>query len=80
MCSQFKTKEANPMEKYIGRRAEYRGVKLEVVGYSYNEELAESVLIVDASTTGGWSYLKPFDVVFKECEYYWYVSISALID
>lgn len=30
-------REANPMEKYIGRRAEYCGVKLEVVGYSYNE-------------------------------------------
>lgn len=29
---------------------------------------------------GGWSALDSFDVVFKECERYWYVSVNDLID
>lgn len=82
MYSQFKTKEAYPMEKYLGRLVKYDGEKAEVVGYSNNERLAETVLIVDASQIRGWSALalEPFDVVFKECEKYWYVEISDLID
>lgn len=80
MYSQFKQREAYPMEKYIGRLAYFYGGKSEVVGYSRNELADEPLLIVDASQNGGWSALEPFDVVFKECERYWYVSISDLID
>ena len=80
MYSQFKQKEAHPMEKYIGRFANYEGEKMEVVGYSDNELADKHLLIVDASKTEGWSVLEPFDVVFKECESYWYVSIDNLID
>lgn len=38
-------------------------------------------LIVDASQTDGWpaSELKPFDVVFKNCEKYYYVHTDNLI-
>ena len=46
MYSQFKKKEAHPMEKYIGRLARSRRG----------------------------------DVVFKECEHYWYVSVDDLIE
>ena len=80
MYSQFKRKEAHPMEKYIGRLVNYYGEKMEVVGYSHNEWPGTDLLIVDASQNGGWSALEPFDVVFKECESYWYVSINDLID
>ena len=80
MYSQFKQKEAHPMEKYIGRLAYFFGGKSEVVGYSCNELADEPLLIVDGSKNGGWSALEPFDVVFKECERYWYVSVDDLID
>lgn len=80
MYSQFKKKEAHPLEKYIGRLVNYGGVQLEVVGYSFNELADGPVLIVDASQTGGWSALEPFDVIFKECDAYCYASINALID
>lgn len=81
MYSQFKQEEAHPMEKYIGRLAKCCNGQLEeVVGYSDNELADEPLLIVDASQTDGWSALEPFDVVFKECERYWYVSINDLID
>lgn len=80
MYAQFKQKEAHPMEKYIGRFARYLGKKLEVVGYSYIEHMAEFALIVGTSTTDGWHYLGPQDVVFKKCESYFYVGTSALID
>lgn len=80
MYSQFKQKEAHPMEKYIGRLAYFFGGESEVVGYSYNELADEPLLIVDASRNNGWSALEPFDVVFKECERYWYVSVDDLID
>lgn len=79
MYSQFK-KEAHPMEKYIGRSAIHRGAKLEVVGYSGTYSEDRLPLIVDASQTGGWSFLGSVDVVFKKCENYWYVSINDLID
>lgn len=80
MYSQFKQREAHPMEKYVGRLANCCGEKVEVVGYSDNELADEPLLIVDASQTEGWSALEPFDVVFKECESYWYVSINDLIE
>lgn len=80
MYSQFKQREAHPMEKYIGRLANCFGEKLEVVGYSCNELAYEPLLIVEASQNDGWSALESFDVVFKECESYWYVSINDLID
>lgn len=80
MYSQFK-KETHPTEKYIGRLANYRGKKVEVVGYRHNELAVRDFLIIDASQVGGWSQsaLEPFDVVFKECEKYWYVSADDLI-
>lgn len=33
MYSQFKKKEAHPMEKYVGRYVQVRDQKLEVIGY-----------------------------------------------
>lgn len=65
------------MEKYIGRLASYEGEQLEVVDYSQ-----EPLLIVDASQTDGWpaSGLKSYDVVFKNCEKYYYVCTDNLID
>ena len=82
MYSQFNQKEVHPLEKYLGRFAEYEGEQLEVVGYSNNSLADEPLLIVDASQTDGWpaSELKPFDVVFKECEKYYYVYTDNLID
>lgn len=79
MYSQFKQKEAHPMEKYIGRSVRFFGREVEVVGYCADmSSLAK--LIVDASQVGGWSELAPSDVVFKECKYYWYISIDSLRD
>lgn len=79
MYSQFK-KEAHPMEKYIGRLAKSGGTVSEVVGYNCTEFADKCPLIVDASQIGGWSALEPSDVIFKDCESYWYVSINDLID
>ena len=80
MYSQFKKKEVHPAEKYIGRWVNYRGKKAVVIGYNYTELDDKPLLIIAASQTDGWSTLEPFDVVFKECKYYWYVSIYDLID
>lgn len=80
MYSQFKKREAHPLEKYIGRLADCYGEKMEVVGYSCNELAGEPMLIVDNPRSGGWTDLDPNDVVFKECESYWYVRLSALMD
>ena len=80
MYSQFNQREVHPLEKYIGRLAYFFGGESEVVGYSRNELADEHFLIVDASQNNGWSALESFDVVFKECESYWYVSIDDLID
>ena len=80
MYSQFKQREAHPMEKYVGRLARRCGEKMEVVGYSDNKWSVEPLLIVEASQNDGWQELGPFDVVLKECEYYGYVSISDLVD
>lgn len=80
MYSQFKKREDHPLKKYIGRLANCYGEKLEVVGYSSNELADEPLLIVEASQNDGWSGLEHFDVVFKKCESYWYVSIDDLMD
>lgn len=81
MYSQFKQREANPMEKYIGRLANCRGEKLEVVGYRNGMDDTWA-LIVDGAKIKGWCWkvLGTRDVVFKDCEYYFYVSIDDLID
>lgn len=79
MYSQFKKREAHPMEKYIGRLARCRGEKLEVVGYSVGA-LGGFCLIADATSFGGWCDIDEDDVVFKECERYRYVRLSDLMD
>ena len=81
MYSQFKKREAHPAEKYIGRLANCRGEKLEVVGYRTGTD-DTCVPIVDGAKIKGWRWkvLDTRDVVFKECEYYWYVGIDDLID
>lgn len=80
MYSQFKRKETDPMEKYIGRSVSFYGKKLEVVGYAHNELAGKPLLIVDASQNEGWTELEPSDVVFKKCESYWYAGINDLTD
>jgi hypothetical protein len=79
MYSQFKKKEAHPMEKYIGKHAGYLGCEEEVVGYTTWPDGSCS-LIVNSSQKEGWTELGPYDVILKKCESYWYVSISDLID
>ena len=79
MYSQFKQRETHPLEKYVGRLANYYGDKLEVVGYNTGMGVTAK-LIVDASTCGGWTFLGSGDVVFKKCKSYLYVGINALID
>ncbi|WAX10122.1 hypothetical protein BU241P1_00012 [Bacteroides phage BU241P1] len=79
MYSQFKG-EPHPLEKYIGRLAVCYGKKAEVVGYIDNELAGEPLLIVDCPWSKGWTDLEPNDVIFKECERYWYVSINDLIE
>lgn len=79
MYLQFKQREAHPMEKYIGRSVKCYGESLEVVGYNTDMRTA-ALLILDASTCGGWSFLGPTDVVFKKCEAYCYASVTDLID
>ena len=79
MYSQFKQREAHPMEKYIGKRVVYLGGTREVVGYALQPG-GRFKLIVAGPKVGGWSKLGPNDVVFKECESYWYVSSFYVID
>lgn len=77
----FEKREAHPMEKYVGRLAILGGAILEVVGYR-NDTDSTRVLIVDCTKLKGWvgGSLGARDIVFKECKYYWYVSIDDLID
>lgn len=81
MYSQFKKEEDHPLKKYVGRLAKLGGKKLEVVGYR-NDTDSTRVLIVDCTKIKGWVGKSPGagDVIFKECESYWYVSIDSLID
>ena len=75
----FEKREAHPMEKYIGRLVRFdRGEVLEVVGYTKYWDGSYS-LIADATLFGGWRDLGVDDVVFKDCESYWYASINDLI-
>lgn len=76
----FEKREAHPMEKYIGRLVNFYGKELEVVGYTRNELTGEPLLIVEALPFEGLLCLDPDDVIFKECEGYWYAGISDLID
>lgn len=80
MYSQFKQKEAHPMEKYIGRlaRCTWGGIS-DVVGYAVMPDGSFS-LIVDCPPSRGWTALGLNDVVSKECKSYWYASVSNLID
>ena len=78
MYSQFKKKEAHPMEKYIGRHVVYEGCEKEVVGYTTWPD-GPCYLIIDAPQEKGWAELGPYDAVFKECEKYWYADINDLI-
>ena len=79
MYSQFKQREVHPMEKYVGRHIIYDGRTREVVGYTTWLDGSCS-LIIDASKGESWVRLRDGDVIFKECESYFYVSIYALMD
>ena len=79
MYSQFKQREAHPLEKYVGRHVIYDGRTREVVGYStWSDGLC--CLIVEVSEGEGWGYLTDNDVIIKRCKGYSYVSINSLID
>lgn len=80
MYSQFKKREAHPLEKYIGRLAYFCGEKLEVVGYR-NDAGSARLLIADGTKikAWGWKLLDTWDVVFKDCEIYCYVTVNDLI-
>lgn len=71
--------EPHPLEKYVGQLVSFSGEKVEVVGY-YADMSSIAKVIIDASKCGGWTVLEPNDVVFKECESYWYLSIDELIE
>lgn len=79
MYSQFKKKEAHPMEKYIGRHVRCKGRISEVVGYRCDTDNPR-MLIVDASQGEGWKTLEFYDTVIKRCEGYWYAGINGLTD
>lgn len=79
MYSQFKKKEAHPMEKYIGHHVRCNGKILEIVGYRCDTDNL-GMLIVDASRSEGWTTLGFYDVIIKRCEGYWYAGINSLID
>ena len=53
MYSQFKTREAHPLEKYIGRLAIGYGEKLEVAGYRKDTDETWA-LIVDGAKIKDW--------------------------
>lgn len=79
--SQFKQREAHPMEKYIGRTAMCYGERLEIVGYTRDND-GIALLIAGASKMKDcyWDYLDAEDVIFKKCKAYCYASVSNLID
>lgn len=84
MYSQFKKKEAHPMEKYVGRYVQVGDQKLEVIGYSKDIIWGGGgFLIVDGASLNGWRWTalkNQSDVVFKNCERYYYVGTDNLID
>lgn len=76
---EFEKREAHPMEKYIGRHVTYEWRTREVVGYTiWCDGLCS--LIAGGYRGEGWTDLGRYDVVFKDCESYWYVSINDLIE
>lgn len=80
MYSQFKKKEAHPMEKYIGRHVVCMGREKEVVGYTKRPDGSYG-LIIDSSQGGGRldrvrAVRRCIQKVQKK---YWYVSINDLI-
>lgn len=77
--SKFEQEESHPMEKYIGKHVVYFGREEEVVGYTRWPNGSYS-LIVESSQNEGWTVLRPYDVIYKKCESYWYASISDLIE
>ena len=81
MYSQFKQREAHPLEKYIGRLVMCYGEELEVVGYVCDNG-GTAMLILDASKIRArtWDYPDAEDVVFKRCDAYCYVAVNDLID
>lgn len=84
MYSQFKQKEAHPLEKYVGRYVQFGGQKLEVVGYSKDNSWGGCCfLIADGTSFNGWRWTalnNQSDVIFKNCERYYYVDADNLID
>lgn len=79
MYSQFKQREAHPMEKYIGRHAALPGHVGEVVGYVTGSDGSRG-LVICASGDDGWTVLDDGDVIIKKCKSYWYASIQNLVD
>lgn len=70
------------MGEYVGHYVQCRGQKVEVVGYSKDPDSDNScLLIVDGASLGGhsWTSLGPNDVIFKDCESYYYVLVYDLI-
>ena len=63
------------MERYIGRYVVRLGAARKIVGYAAGPG-GLRLLIIDASQIGGWTRLGTYDVVFKECKMYLYVSID----
>lgn len=84
MYSQFKKKEAHPLEMYVGRYVQVGDQKLEVIGYSKDIIWGGGCyLIVDGASLNGWrrtALKSQSDVVFKNCESYYYVDADNLID
>lgn len=83
MYSQFEKREAHPLEKYVGRYVQFGDRKLEVIGYSKDTFCGGRFLIVDGTSLNGWSRTalkNQSDVVFKNCEKYYYVDADNLID
>ena len=84
MYSQFEKREAHPLEMYVGRYVRVGNQKLEVIGYSKDIFWGDCCfLIVDGASLNGWSRTalkNQRDVVFKECEKYYYVGADNLID
>lgn len=81
MYPQSEQEEAHPMERYIGRTAMCYGERLEVVGYTCDDD-GIATLIAGAPRMKAcyWDYLDAEDVVFKRCEAYCYVSVTDLMD
>lgn len=84
MYSRFKKKEACSLEMYVGRYVQVGDQKLEVIGYSKDNNWGDGrFLIVDGASLNGWSQTalnNQSDVVFKNCERYYYVDADNLID